>query len=59
MQSNGLLLETRGLVAFYGDSQALFGVDFQVERNETVAIIGSKWGWQIHSFEKHHWFGSS
>ena len=41
MQSNGLLLETRGLVAFYGDSQALFGVDFRVERNETVAIIGS------------------
>ena len=41
MQSNGLLLETRGLVAFYGDSQALFGVDFRVEPNETVAIIGS------------------
>ena len=41
MRSNGPLLETRGLTAFYGDSQALFGIDFQIERNETVAIIGS------------------
>jgi branched-chain amino acid transport system ATP-binding protein len=41
MQSNGTLLETRGLVAFYGDSQALFGVDFRIEPNETVAVIGS------------------
>jgi branched-chain amino acid transport system ATP-binding protein len=41
MQSNGPLLETRGLTAFYGDSQALFGIDFRIERNETVAIIGS------------------
>jgi branched-chain amino acid transport system ATP-binding protein len=39
MPSN--LLETRGLVAFYGDFQALFGINFRVERNETVAIIGS------------------
>ena len=43
MQSNGTLLETRGLVAFYGDFQALFGIDFRIERNETVAIIGSNW----------------
>jgi branched-chain amino acid transport system ATP-binding protein len=35
------LLETRCLAAFYGDFQALFGIDFRVERNETVAIIGS------------------
>jgi branched-chain amino acid transport system ATP-binding protein len=41
MQSNGPLLETRGLTAFYGDFQALFGIDFRIERNETVAIIGS------------------
>ena len=41
MQSNGTLLETRGLVAFYGDFQALFGIDFRIERNETVAIIGA------------------
>ena len=41
MQSNGPLLETRGLTAFYGDFQALFGVDFRIERNETVAIIGA------------------
>ena len=41
MQSNGTLLETRGLTAFYGDFQALFDIDFRIEPNETVAIIGS------------------
>jgi len=41
MQSNGTLLETRGLAAFYGDFQALFDIDFRIERNETVAVIGS------------------
>ena len=41
MQSNGPLLETRGLAAFYGDFQALFDIDFRIKRNETVAIIGS------------------
>jgi branched-chain amino acid transport system ATP-binding protein len=41
MQFSGPLLETRGLTAFYGDSQALFGIDFRIERAETVAIIGS------------------
>jgi branched-chain amino acid transport system ATP-binding protein len=35
------LLETRGLAAFYGDFQALFGIDFRIEADETVAIIGS------------------
>jgi branched-chain amino acid transport system ATP-binding protein len=35
------LLETRGLAAFYGDFQALFGIDFQIASDETVAIIGS------------------
>ena len=35
------LLETRGLEAFYGDFQALFGIDFDLEANETVAIIGA------------------
>jgi branched-chain amino acid transport system ATP-binding protein len=35
------LLETRGLTAFYGDFQALFGVDLRLERGETVAIIGA------------------
>jgi branched-chain amino acid transport system ATP-binding protein len=35
------LLETKGLTAFYGDFQALFGVDLVVEAGETVAIIGS------------------
>ena len=35
------LLETRGLEVFYGDFQAVFGVDFHVEEGETVAIIGA------------------
>jgi branched-chain amino acid transport system ATP-binding protein len=35
------LLETTGLSAFYGDFQALFGIDFAVEAGETVAIIGA------------------
>jgi branched-chain amino acid transport system ATP-binding protein len=35
------LLETRGLEAFYGDFQALFGIDLTVEEGETVALIGS------------------
>ena len=35
------LLETRGLTAFYGDFQALFGVDVTVALGETVAIIGA------------------
>lgn len=35
------LLETRGLQVFYGDFQAVFGVDFHVNEGETVAIIGA------------------
>jgi branched-chain amino acid transport system ATP-binding protein len=35
------LLETRNLVAGYGDFQALFGISFSIEEGETVAIIGS------------------
>jgi branched-chain amino acid transport system ATP-binding protein len=35
------LLETRRLEAFYGDFQALFGIDLSVAVGETVAIIGA------------------
>ena len=35
------LLETRGLQAFYGDAQALFGIDFELTQGELVAIIGA------------------
>ena len=35
------LLETTGLTAFYGDAQALFGIDFGLDAGEVVAIIGA------------------
>ena len=35
------LLETRGLTAFYGDFQALFGVDLALAEGETLAVIGA------------------
>jgi len=35
------VLQTKGLEAFYGDFQALFGIDFSINEGETVAIIGS------------------
>jgi branched-chain amino acid transport system ATP-binding protein len=35
------LLETKGLTSFYGDFQALFGIDFEVNEGEAVAIIGA------------------
>jgi len=35
------LLDVRGIDAFYGDFQALFGVSLRVEPGEVVAIIGA------------------
>ena len=35
------LLATTELTAFYGDSQALFGISVNVDEGETVAIIGA------------------
>ena len=35
------LLETRRLTAFYGDFQALYGIDLTLEEGETLAIIGA------------------
>lgn len=35
------LIETRALTAFYGDFQALFGVDIVLDEGETIAIIGA------------------
>jgi len=34
-------LETQALTAFYGDFQALYGIDTVLERGETLAIIGA------------------
>jgi branched-chain amino acid transport system ATP-binding protein len=35
------LLETRKLTAFYGDFQALYGIDTTLDKGETIAIIGA------------------
>jgi branched-chain amino acid transport system ATP-binding protein len=35
------LLETHALSAFYGDFQALFGIDVTVASGEVIALIGS------------------
>jgi branched-chain amino acid transport system ATP-binding protein len=35
------LLETRNLTAFYGDFQALYGIDMMLDKGETVVIIGA------------------
>jgi branched-chain amino acid transport system ATP-binding protein len=35
------LLQTRQLTAFYGDFQALFGIDMTLDAGETIAIIGA------------------
>jgi len=35
------LLETCELTAFYGDAQALFGIDFMLDAGEIVAVIGA------------------
>ncbi len=35
------LVETHGLTAFYGDAQALFGIDFRLAAGEVVAVIGA------------------
>jgi branched-chain amino acid transport system ATP-binding protein len=35
------LLETRNLTAFYGDFQALYGIDTSLDVGETIAIIGA------------------
>jgi branched-chain amino acid transport system ATP-binding protein len=35
------IITTHGLKAFYGDAQALFGIDFELHQGEMVAIIGA------------------
>jgi len=35
------LLDTHVLKAFYGDAQALFGIDFSLTHGELVAVIGA------------------
>jgi branched-chain amino acid transport system ATP-binding protein len=41
MGQDGALLRTEGLTAFYGDFQALYGIDVVVGRGEIVALIGA------------------
>ncbi|MBC2768938.1 ABC transporter ATP-binding protein [Pusillimonas minor] len=36
-----VLLQTQALDAYYGDFQALFGIDFEIRQGETVAVIGA------------------
>ena len=36
-----ILLETRALDAFYGDLQAIFGVNFAITAGESVALVGA------------------
>ena len=36
-----ILLQTRDLRSYYGDFQALFGIDFEINEQEIVAIIGA------------------
>ena len=40
-QNGAPLLELQNITAFYGDLQALFGVNLRVEAGEIVALIGS------------------
>ena len=40
MTASAPILETVGLTAFYGDFQALFGIDFTLAEGETIAVIG-------------------
>ncbi len=35
------LLSTHGLTSFYGDFQALYGLDLTFDQGDTIAIIGS------------------
>ncbi len=37
----GAMLTVHNLTAFYGDFQALFGIDFEVSHGEVVAVIGA------------------
>jgi branched-chain amino acid transport system ATP-binding protein len=36
-----MLLETKSLTAFYGDFQALFGIDLAIEASELIGLIGA------------------
>ncbi|PTE23195.1 ABC transporter ATP-binding protein [Cereibacter changlensis JA139] len=38
---SGAILSTHGLIARYGDFQALYGIDFEIDAGEAVALIGA------------------
>ena len=48
------LLRTHNLTAHYGDFQALFGVDIELNAGETIAIIG-QWRGKNHAYALHFW----
>jgi branched-chain amino acid transport system ATP-binding protein len=41
MSEHGPLLQMQKVNAFYGDAQALFGVDLQIDKGEAIAIFGA------------------
>ncbi|MFZ5567607.1 MAG: ABC transporter ATP-binding protein [Pseudomonadota bacterium] len=40
VENNDLILDARGVHAWYGSSHVLHGVDFNIARGETVALLG-------------------
>ena len=49
------LLRTHNLTAHYGDFQALFGVDIELNAGETIAIIGANGAGKNHAYALHFW----
>ncbi len=50
----GYLLEAREVSKSFGDT-ANDGIDFAIRPGEILALLGEKWGWQIHLCENDLW----